>query len=269
MSENKRKLEPLETVVGALTAKMPDGSFQTFQVLYGGALYPWVNGKMQYVKQDTYKNILRDFLNTEEGRQYEVPTETEIMQVRTEILNNDRLGLYKLTNAEDDVNSQEENSEASQAQEKLETETNDNNVSESLATEANENDDSYEENIADAQEDVAEEQETYDGNDESSLDEDKQYDEDSDYEDEDEEDGIDYDELMRVIRIVAVNSSELIELNKNQVTSMTELASEIKKQTSEIKKTRRIEQATLIMIILFGLLIPTLYYFAKLYGFII
>lgn len=267
MSENKRKLEPLETVVGALTAKMPDGSFQTFQVLYGGALYPWVNGKMQYVKQDTYKNILRDFLNTEEGRQYEVPTETEIMQVRTEILNNDRLGLYKLTNTEDDVNSQEENSEANQTQEELEPEANNNNVPESFATEDGENDDSYEENVADSQEDVTEEQEPYDENEESDFDEGEQYDEDSDYED--EEDGIDYDELMRVIRIVAVNSSELIELNKNQVTSMAELTSEIKKQTSEIKKTRRIEQATLIIIILFGLLIPTLYYFAKLYGYII
>lgn len=290
MSEYKKKLEPLGTVIGALSVKLPNGSFHTFQVLYGGALYPWVDGKMQYVKQDMYKKILRDFLSSEEGKEYEVPTETEIMEVRTEILNNDRKGLYTLADeSSNDVSEEKGESfptneqDNSESAENTPLNTNEESEDEEISDELENNADSLYNSDTGA-DDVQEAEkpsgiETYDENNmEPALDEMEQFDLLSNVEANGEGemtsagdkygDGDDYEEFIRMLRIIAVNSSELLEINKNHSLKIAELEDEIRRQTSEIKKSKRTEQIILITVILFGLLIPTLYYVGKMYGLI-
>lgn len=290
MSEYKKKLEPLGTVIGALSVKLPDGSFHTFQVLYGGALYPWVDGKMQYVKQDMYKKILRDFLNSEEGKEYEVPTETEIMEVRTEILNNDRKGLYTLADeSSNDVPEETEESFAPDEQDWNESvensslNTDEEIDDEEISDELENNVESLSGSNSDIEDDDVQEVEEpsdietcNENNMKPMLDKSEQFDLLSNIEANDEDamtsaddkrgGNDDYEELIRMLRIIAVNSSELLELNKNHSSKISELEDEIRRQTSEIKKSKRAEQIILIMVILFGLLIPTLYYFGKMYG---
>lgn len=99
--ERTKKLELLKTVIGTVTARREDGTLQVFQVLYGGGMLPWVDGKMKYVKLSKYKEILRTFLTeTEEGQEYIAPTDMQVVADRAFVINNDKKGLYSISTPE-------------------------------------------------------------------------------------------------------------------------------------------------------------------------
>lgn len=138
--ERTKKLELLQTQIGSITARKPDGTFVPFIVLYGGGMLPWINGKMKHLNEKKYREILRNFLegkNGKEGLEYIVPTETQIAQDLATVLNNDRNGMYVLIDPNEEKRKQEES-------ESTKEEVEDNKpleepISENLATEETKN----------------------------------------------------------------------------------------------------------------------------------
>lgn len=78
-NENENKLKKLEigkTKIGSKRG-MFHGEYREFSIYYGNYVQPIVNGEFYEVNEDVYKNMLEDFLNTDEGREYKVPTVQE------------------------------------------------------------------------------------------------------------------------------------------------------------------------------------------------
>lgn len=92
MIERTKTLLPMQTVIGVINLPIK-GQTRTFQILYGGALNPWFEGQMLIAPDNLYENQLRNFFENE-GREYIIPSRTEIAQVCAEVKNNYLAGLY-------------------------------------------------------------------------------------------------------------------------------------------------------------------------------
>lgn len=90
--ERTKELQLLQTVVGVITLNV-GGKEQAFTVFYGGAMYPWVDGKMLVMPEAKYKDMLKEFF-LNDGKEYVVPTPQKIAQDRAEVINNYRAGMY-------------------------------------------------------------------------------------------------------------------------------------------------------------------------------
>ena len=86
MSELK-KLEVGKTEIGKVVAKDQDGMIRDFVIYYGNAASPLVDGNVMHLKENRYQEMLKAFLESEDGREYEAPTEEEIRQATIEMLN--------------------------------------------------------------------------------------------------------------------------------------------------------------------------------------
>ncbi len=86
MSELK-KLETGKTEIGKVVAKDQDGMIRDFVIYYGNAASPLVDGSVMHLKENRYQEMLKAFLESEDGREYEAPTEEEIRQATIEMLN--------------------------------------------------------------------------------------------------------------------------------------------------------------------------------------
>lgn len=306
-----KELQPLQTVVGTITVKLPDGTFKPFQVLYGGGLWPWVNGKMQYIKEEQYKNMLRDFLKSEEGSEYIIPSEAEITNIRAEIMNNDRLGLYRISEepepTEEEVKEaekteQEEVKETQEDEQTEESEMIDSKVEDALDEEVSESEvdlpplpeveETEQEEVTEAlkDDDSEEEKPVFDSEIAKEFDENAPYDESKTelateepeevetepkkVEDEEEqheeveteieskEDTFDTGMLTTddFIKLIAQNSSEMIELYQQQTREIHELHVSVNKMNFLMKKSIKKQNITLAVIIILGILIPVLYF---------
>jgi len=86
MSELK-KLETGKTEIGKVVAKDQDGMIRDFVIYYGNAASPLVDGNVMHLKENRYQEMLKAFLESEDGREYEAPSEEEIRQATIEMLN--------------------------------------------------------------------------------------------------------------------------------------------------------------------------------------
>lgn len=107
MPERTKKLIPLQTIVGAININVK-GQLTTFNVLYSGAMVPWINGEMLFLQGKRYNDMLRDFFENE-GREYIIPTVTEINQIQAAVINDYKAGKFIDPNA--NVQNQEEQAE--------------------------------------------------------------------------------------------------------------------------------------------------------------
>lgn len=143
--QRTKQLEILKTKVGSVTAKKADGTLQAFDVLYGGGMLPWIDGKMKYVSLDKYKKILREFLTeTDEGKEYIVPSESQIVADRTFVMNNDKKGLYSLK-TESDKEAEKEGSQKEAPQEETTSKDKQAQKDETQTTENSESEETKEE----------------------------------------------------------------------------------------------------------------------------
>lgn len=92
MIERTKTLLPMQTVIGVINLPIK-GQTRTFQILYGGALNPWFEGQMLIAPFNLYENQLRNFFENE-GKEYIIPSRTEIAQVCADVKNNYLNGLY-------------------------------------------------------------------------------------------------------------------------------------------------------------------------------
>ena len=82
------KLEAGKTLIGKTNAKDKESQLiYEFEVYYGNILYPPRNNKVGHLPKDEYEKVLNDFLNTDEGLKYDLPTDVEVEQANIEMLN--------------------------------------------------------------------------------------------------------------------------------------------------------------------------------------
>ncbi len=77
MAERNQKLKP-KTPIAHGSTKNKQGVVVTYSILYGNVSY--VGGVIRKVADRQYRKKLEEFLNSEEGQQYIIPTEEEIQE---------------------------------------------------------------------------------------------------------------------------------------------------------------------------------------------
>lgn len=82
-----RELIPGETQIGAVTSKDKDGLIRDFQIYYGNVAAPIIDGEVLHLKEERYREMLKEFLLSDIGQEYEEPTEEEIKAASIEMLN--------------------------------------------------------------------------------------------------------------------------------------------------------------------------------------
>ena len=78
---------PGETTIGTVVSKDNNGLIRDFSIYYGNVASPVVDGNVLHMKEDRYLNMLKTFLETDIGKEYEMPTEEEVKQATIEMLN--------------------------------------------------------------------------------------------------------------------------------------------------------------------------------------
>lgn len=91
-----KKLEAGVTFIGMIKAKDKNNILLDFDLLYGNVLTPPINGKIGHLPINKYNQILRDFLDSDEGREYDIPTEEEVEQASIEMLNKETIILNSM-----------------------------------------------------------------------------------------------------------------------------------------------------------------------------
>ncbi len=87
-----RKLIAGETIIGQTNITDENGVLckheggYDFDIVYGNVLVPFINGQVMHLPPDFYQTKLYDFLNSEEGQEYEMPDEEEITNASLEML---------------------------------------------------------------------------------------------------------------------------------------------------------------------------------------
>ena len=82
-----RNLVPGQTKIGTQNAKDKNNIILTFTVYYGNVLEPPIDGKIGHLPKNNYRTMLEEFLNSEEGEEYAIPTEDEVEQASKDMLN--------------------------------------------------------------------------------------------------------------------------------------------------------------------------------------
>ena len=80
--ERTKKLVPGETKIGEIPSKDESGDIYIFSIYFGNLLVPVVNGKFRCLKEPKYREVLSTFLESDEGKEYVIPTEEEIQRAR-------------------------------------------------------------------------------------------------------------------------------------------------------------------------------------------
>lgn len=101
-----KKLEVGKTFIGHVKAKDSNNILLDFELLYGNALKPPINGKIGHLPVNKYNDMLREFLDSEEGSEYDIPTEEEVEQASIEILNNEMRILNSMRQSEPEQHAQ-------------------------------------------------------------------------------------------------------------------------------------------------------------------
>lgn len=109
MIERTKQLIPLETLIGTINGKYKDKVY-TFQIFYGNACLPFVDGKMLHLNEKAYYKKLEEFFLSKEGQEYIIPPKSEILAVCAQVIENDKLGMYKEARKEEPKAEAEERS---------------------------------------------------------------------------------------------------------------------------------------------------------------
>lgn len=82
--EDAKKLVVGKTKIGTIESKV-EGEVFKFDILYGNVASPMVNKKMLRLPKETYYKMVQEFLDSDEGLEYSVPTEYEMQQAINQI----------------------------------------------------------------------------------------------------------------------------------------------------------------------------------------
>lgn len=82
--EDAKKLIVGKTKIGTIESKV-EGEVFKFDILYGNVASPMVNKKMLRLPKETYYKMVQEFLDSDEGLEYSVPSEYEMQQAINQI----------------------------------------------------------------------------------------------------------------------------------------------------------------------------------------
>lgn len=117
-----RELIPGETQIGAVTSKDKDGLIRDFQIYYGNVAAPIIDGEVLHLKEERYQEMLKEFLLSDIGQEYEEPTEEEIKAASIEMLNREtKAKAYREKMQQEVQNKAEENTDAKETDQNSET----------------------------------------------------------------------------------------------------------------------------------------------------
>jgi len=81
-----KQLKVGKTKIGGITGSY-NGKFIRFSIYYGNLSMPPVDGEYIHLPSDKYRELLDQFLNSEEGKEFEKPSEEEINAACLAVLN--------------------------------------------------------------------------------------------------------------------------------------------------------------------------------------
>ena len=90
IEENNKEVKQLkklaigETLIGSKFGRY-QGSLRELKIYYGGYVLPIIDNHFPTLKKEHYDQILEEFLNSEEGKQYERPTEQEKKEAQEKV----------------------------------------------------------------------------------------------------------------------------------------------------------------------------------------
>ena len=82
-----RRLQAGITAIGEINGKDNRNMIQKFTILYGNVADPIVDGKIMHLREDLYKDMLNKFLESEEGKKYQIPSDDEVEQAIIDMRN--------------------------------------------------------------------------------------------------------------------------------------------------------------------------------------
>lgn len=80
--KTKKELQPGITKICVIRQKNKKGEIEEYNLFYGNAVY--INDKPLCVKDDLYYGKLQEFLESDEGKKYKVPNQTELAKAYNE-----------------------------------------------------------------------------------------------------------------------------------------------------------------------------------------
>lgn len=80
--KTKKELQPGITKICAIRQKNKNGEMEEYNLFYGNAVY--INDKPLCVKDDVYYGKLQEFLESDEGKKYKIPNQTELAKAFNE-----------------------------------------------------------------------------------------------------------------------------------------------------------------------------------------
>ena len=84
---DQKKLEPGKTIIGTFPTKDESGIIHKYTVYYGNIVSPPIDGKYKPIKKERYMKMLKDFLESDDGLDYEIPTDEEIEDANIQMEN--------------------------------------------------------------------------------------------------------------------------------------------------------------------------------------
>jgi hypothetical protein len=85
-ASKKKKLEIGKTVIAEVSGKV-NGRYTPIKILYGNLCDSYIEGEIKQLREDIYDKYLQDFLNSEDGQDYETPTREEMLKAKLDIKN--------------------------------------------------------------------------------------------------------------------------------------------------------------------------------------
>ena len=86
----KKQLISGKTEIGKIDGKYK-GIFRNFTIYYGNVASPVIDNKVLHLNEEDYMNMLRDFLESDEGMEYDIPTGKEVKDTIRDLINQETM----------------------------------------------------------------------------------------------------------------------------------------------------------------------------------
>lgn len=101
-----REMIPGKTKIGNIDGRY-NGIYREFKIYYGNIAEPVINDTVLHLPPNEYMDMLREFLASDEGQEYRVPTGGEVKQAINDLLNKEHeISLIKNEEKEKEKNKQ-------------------------------------------------------------------------------------------------------------------------------------------------------------------
>ena len=105
-TNKKLDLIPRVTVIGNIEGRY-EGIYRKFEIRYGNVANPVINNNVLHLQEDIYLKMLKNFLSSDAGKNYRIPSDSEIKQVIKDIINEETELMLNRKKEEEEMQKQE------------------------------------------------------------------------------------------------------------------------------------------------------------------